>query len=584
MASFRQGIKQHWAIWLVILLSAPAKLIAAINMPWDIDIVPVVERNVQYALTPIGTLSSVAAYNLPMLEWIHLPAQWLTGNVWWTIVLTLMVFNALGTLAVYALSLDLFTDKRAALASAVFFTLSEVGISSAFTAWAQLLLPTYFALVTLCLWWWYQHERGRWLALAGILATAAFMTHFSALLLYPAMLVFALLVRAKWQWGWLMAGAIGILLMLMPYIQVQIERDFVDVRAFASQEVLVSDAVMASVQQYKPENQGVIPVDAPEPATDISPEPTAEPTTANPTENTPRPRWLRALDYAAEAPAWYVRAMTIAFQFRAQGIADLNPTLGMLADWLSRATVLLYAVSIGLAIWHIMRDWRTGNQKTSLLTLLRETPAGRLLILVIFLTTMITLMIATRTIDNPTYWMGFISVQWVIAGYAVSLLPDTRQMRVIILTALVIYGSIQSADRVLRVVQHDDSVFSFYNVGLYRHVADTANYIAADWSAENDADSLIVSYDILRENPNFWWVVAWHSIDESYRIGMTFDFLLSYHHGLYNSNRNPVGIADVVDNENQADYIVIYTPALERYTLDEYEVTQFGAIVVLEPR
>ncbi|MEL6527133.1 MAG: hypothetical protein AAFQ07_15630, partial [Chloroflexota bacterium] len=86
MASFWQLIKRHWAIWLVIALSAPAKLIAAINMPWDIDIVPVVERNVQYALTPIGTLSSVAAYNLPMLEWMHLPAQWLTGNVWWTIV------------------------------------------------------------------------------------------------------------------------------------------------------------------------------------------------------------------------------------------------------------------------------------------------------------------------------------------------------------------------------------------------------------------------------------------------------------------------------------------------------------------
>ncbi|MEO1163280.1 MAG: glycosyltransferase family 39 protein, partial [Chloroflexota bacterium] len=207
MASFWQLIKRHWTIWLVIALSAPAKLIAAINMPWDIDIVPVVERNVQYTLTPIGTLSSVAAYNLPMLEWMHLPAQWLTGNVWWTIVLTLMVFNALGTLAVYALSIDLFDDKRAALVSAVFFTLSEVGVSSTYTAWAQLLLPTYFVLVTLCLWWWYQREQGIWLALAGILATAAFMTHFSALLLYPAMLVFALLVRAKWQWGWLIAGA-----------------------------------------------------------------------------------------------------------------------------------------------------------------------------------------------------------------------------------------------------------------------------------------------------------------------------------------------------------------------------------------
>ncbi|MEO1643896.1 MAG: glycosyltransferase family 39 protein, partial [Chloroflexota bacterium] len=558
---------------------APAKLIAAINMPWDIDIVPVVERNVQYALTPIGTLSSVAAYNLPMLEWMHLPAQWLTGNVWWTIVLTLMVFNALGTLAVYALSIDLFDDKRAALVSAVFFTLSEVGVSSTYTAWAQLLLPTYFALVTLCLWWWYQREQGIWLALAGILATAAFMTHFSALLLYPAMLVFALLVRAKWQWGWLIAGAVSVLLLMMPYLQVQIERDFVDVRAFASQEVLVSDEVMASVQQYKPENQIFAePTEiVPEPAPEVT-IPEAQPT-PDAVPNEPRPRWLRVVDYALEAPIWYLRAMTTAFDFNLQGIAGVNPTLGMLTTWLLQTTVLLYGVSIGLAVWQVVRDWRT--EKTSLLTILRETPAGRLIVLVIFLTTMIALMIATRTIDNPTYWMGFMSVQWVMTGYALSLLPDTRNMLVVFIAIMLTYGGIQSADRILRVVQHDDSIFSFYNVGLYRHVSDTADYIAEDWSAENDADSLVVSYDILRENPNFWWVVAWNSIDDSYRIGMTFDFLLSYHHGLYNTNRNPVGIAE---GDNQPDYIVIYSPALERYMLDDYEVTQFGTIVVLEPR
>lgn len=556
-----------------MLLSLPAKIMAAHNMPWDIDIVPVVQRNVQYVFPPVGTLSSVAAYNLPMLQWLHLPAQWLTGNVWWTIFLTLVIFNALGTAAVYALAHDVYDDVRAASVATVLFTFSEVGISSAYTAWAQLLLPSYFALTMLCLWWWYARQQGWWLALAGILATAAFMTHFSAVLLYPAMLIFALLVRARWQWGWLLAGIFCVIVMLLPYTLVQIERDFVDARAFAVQEPLVSQAALAEVQQYKPENQNRPPNTAPNDTTDIAP-----PDTQIRISDAPRPRWLRALDYAVQAPQWYLRAMTTAFDFNTRGVASINPTLGATTTLFLQASQLVYGVSIAFAIWQALREWRTGKQ--SLHDVLVTTPAGRVLVLIVFLTVMIALMIATRTITNTTYWMGFASLQWVIAAYGVSLLPRKRAYLIAIVSTLILYAGVQSADRILRVTEHDDTAFSAYNISLYRHVANTVDYIAADWSAENDATTLTISYDILPDVPHFWWVPAWYTIDESYRIGMNFDFLLSFHYGLDNANRDPVGMLAA----GEADYIVIYSPSLERYDTDEYDITRFGAIIVLQPR
>ena len=244
-------LKQHGLFILILLISLPIKCATAQNMPWDIDIVPVVSRNVEYPFPPVGTLSSVAAYNLPMLEWLHLPAQWLTGDVWWTIFLTMLTFNLLSTTAVYTLGRSMF-NQRVAIIAAVLFTFSEVGISSSYTAWAQLLLPGFFAMVMMSLWLWYKQENGFWLAAAGVLSTAAFMTHFSALLLYPAMLAFAIVTRAKWQFKWLAIGTIAVLLMLTPYLMVQIDRDFIDLKAFASQELLVSDDVLAQYEIYKP--------------------------------------------------------------------------------------------------------------------------------------------------------------------------------------------------------------------------------------------------------------------------------------------------------------------------------------------
>ncbi|MGJ3237177.1 MAG: ArnT family glycosyltransferase [Anaerolineae bacterium] len=564
-------MRRHGLFMLVLALSVPIKIMTAHNLPWDIDIVPVVARNTDYLLTPVGTLSSVAAYNLPMLSWLHLPAQWLTGNVWWTIMLTMLGFNLLSTTALYALGLAMF-DRRVALIGATLFTFSEVGVSSSYTAWAQLLLPGFFAMTFLCLWLWIDRQRGVWLALAGIVATMAFMTHFSALLLYPAMLVIALLTRAKWQWRWLLVGAGAVFLMFLPYLRVQIERDFADVRAFARQQVLVDADVMAQYEIYKPgyrSQPAREPLNPPESIEQV----TEDLSEAGAIESLPDvrpeppPHWQRALDYAWQSPRWYWQALTYAFKISTPTLSTTFPILAPMLTLFYGMREVLMLLCIGAVSLQVIRQ----RQHPAVLTC---TPAGRWLLLLIANLTIITLMILTRTINNSSYWTGLMSLQFLMIAYSTTLLPHRRTVTVGLLLVMIAYMGLQSGERVLRIMQHDDDSFSPYNIAIYRHVEATVDYIAQDWQG---GDAVTINYDIIEDANYLWWVPAWHSIDPSYRMGMNFDFLLSYHHGIENRNLEPLGRTE------PADYIIVYTPSLDQYDLTQYSSARFGSIVVLKP-
>jgi hypothetical protein len=532
---------------LIFLASLPIKFAAAQNMPFDIDIVPVLERNLDYFLPPMGTLSSVAAYNMPMLEWLHLPAMWLSHNAWWAIFLTLIVFNLLGTIAVFRLS-EAFFGRGAAYAAAALFTFSEVGISSSYTAWAQLLLPSYFAITICCLWLWHSREKGIYLGLAGIMATAAFMSHFSAVLLYPAMLVFAWLNRTKWQWRWLLLGGMAVCLMLAPYMLFEAERGFIDLKAFLSQDALVADEVLEEYRPYSLPNQASDSVDE-------------SPVSTNPVpERVATSRFERVLAYVLSLPTLVFRALQAAFPIGSRGLDYFS--LGFIGQVVFAFPMLLFWIGLPLAWWR--RDEGARHY-------------GRI---AAFMAVILLLMALTRTLNDISYLMGFMSLQTIMAAYPISLLVNNGREksrsygRVLIALVLFLFCGLQIAERAGRLMLHDDTVFSAYNVSLYRHVSAAVDAIAADWQG---GDTLTISYDILPEMPNLWWTPVWNSIDPSYRMGMNFDFLLRYHYGLDNANQDAVG---TVEN---ADYLVIYSPAAERYTLSDYEIWRFGAIWVLKP-
>lgn len=546
---------------LIFLASLPIKLAAAqASMPFDVDMVPVLARGMEYALPPVGTLSSVAAYNMPGLQWIHLPALHLTQHAGTALLMTMLLFNALSTWALYKLAAGIF-DYRAGWIAAALLTFSETGISSAYTAWAQLLLPGYGVLVLLCLWWWIERERGYFLALAGIFATLAWMTHFSAVLLFPAMLVFALLARARWQWRWLLLGTLACALLLTPYMLFEAERDFADLRAFFSQRTLASPEAMQRAEAYKPEAvANAVPV----PSGDGE---SAAPAIAPPI-HTESSLLQRAANYLLQLPAQLVTALHINYLSAGstRGLEALIPGIVGTARLFLLLPVVASVAGITAALWGWLRLPR-GERS------LRQTDSGRMLLLGAFVGTLLLGFILTRTLTDTTYLMSLQSAQLVIAAGLLRQLAGERRGALLVGLLVLAFILTNATERLARIRIHDDTQFSLYNISLYRHISATADFIAQDWQ---DGDTLTIRYDLLPEMPGLWWVIAWNSVDPAYRMGMNFDFLLELHHGLRNLNQDAVGtVAD-------ADYIVVYLPGLARYDLEAYQQQRFGAIVVLK--
>jgi len=223
-------------------------------------------------------------------------------------------------------------------------------------------------------------------------------------------------------------------------------------------------------------------------------------------------------------------------------------------------------------------------RKQGIFSALVEREAGRAMLILIFMLTIAVGFVLTRSQDQTTYWTGFLSLQILLIAYLFSgmlgVVEDKPFPRAIVLVGwaliLAVLAILPPAERAARVLTHEDEVYSRYNVSLLRHVESATDYIAADWFASGD-EALTVSYDIYPEMNNLWWVPAWSSIDPTYGMGMNFDFLLELHHGLQNSNSDPIGFVE------EYDYLVIYEPGLERYNIDQFEVQQFGTIFVLKP-
>jgi 4-amino-4-deoxy-L-arabinose transferase-like glycosyltransferase len=594
----RLDARLRWRLLFLglLLLSVLVKLAAAQNMPWDIDYVPVIERGWRFLqgdmpFPAYGTLSSVAAYNMPFLVWLHLPALALTNDVFLTILITMMSFHLVGSLAVYRLGEAMF-GARAGFLAGVLFTWSSTGISGAYTAWAQHLLPGFFVLVLLCLWEWQQQGRGIFLAAAGVLSVAAFMTHFAAVLLFPAMLVFALLTRARWQWGWLAVGTVVSLLLLSPYVVFQVNQDFADIRAFLSQENRVPDDILDGYEAYNRTGERPVRPSQTDPSevtpsaetnTSVTSATSSSPQTVPSAPSAPGSTVTRIVNAALDVPGDMLSIFNLYFIASAQHLTQVLPVAGTLLIALIYGLHGLFWVALLMALWQAGRAWWQGDRTfTSLSQTLTETAPGRVLLVFGFCGVIAAGIILTRNVHERTYYLGFASVQWLPVAYALHQLATwlsewrirERVLNISLVVLMLLYAGLNGGQRLVRLHLHDDSVYSRYNIALYRHVDNTVDYIASDWDGDK---TLSVRYDIFPEMQNFWWVAAWHEIDPFYRIGMNFDFLLEMQHGLHNTSTDRLG------ETNDADYTVVYQPGLTRYDLSAYEVARFGAIYVLKP-
>jgi hypothetical protein len=564
-------LKRHPHLALVVLLwlmSVPVKLIAAQNMVFDMDFVPVVARGEAFftggAFPVYGTLSSVAAYNMPMLVWLHLPARLFTTNPYHVMLWTLLAFNAVSTLYIYGAGAACFRPGVGVIAAAL-FAFSETGITSSYTAWAQLLLPGFFAMTLYYLVRWQQTGRGRHMALTGIMALAAFMTHFAAVMLFPAILGWILVARPRWSWRGLAIGAGVGALLVAPYLLFQTQRDFVDIRAFLTRQ----NPIPAEIRQAA-EVKGWQTTTSPLNQQLSGMTPTAPETTSSPFSAS---RLERAVAFVLAIPGH----LRVVFPETMVSFVEFPALQGMN---LVLALAFLFGIVMATRRTFIAYRQSTGRRLYRLHSAFTTTEAGYVLLILGWMIVICLGLIATRATPDAqsTYYMGLLTPQCLLVAYTLGLLLDTawrwRTALVVLLVAL--YISAASAERLARVATHDATQYMPMNAWLYRSMEAATDFIAADWGERTNAP--IIAYDILPEMGNQWWILAWHTVDPLYRFGAGYDLLLQANHGLHNANQNVDGMAD------QPDYILVYTPGLARYDLTLYSHRQFGALHILKPR
>ena len=581
--------RHAWLLIFIFLLSVPIKLLASTQLVWEIDYVPVIQRGISWldggAFPASGTLSSVAAFNLPFLVWLQLPVMFFTRHIPTILILTQLIWNFLGTVFVYRLGREMFRPTIG-LIGATIFTFTDVSIAGSYTAWAQLLLPTFYVIVLYLLYQWRRSGHDRYPALCLIVTTAAFMTHFSAVLLYGVIIGVGVIVRLPLRWRGLLMGIVASLLMLSPYLAFQVEREFVDLKAFFTRQTTIPQAVLDRYAYLKPEAQfSNTPVSIPD--GDDSPllnRPDDEPV--------PPSRLERALLWGLSVPQQYLEGMALMFGTQLGNLRTYILPLYLINEALRIGTILLlcggYSIGFVRFVRHLRTYWRTHDKTTlkdryaSLGTVLVTTEAGSVMFILVFVLILLTGLIITRASPStqPTYYTGLLGIELLVIAYALTRLLEkfvsSRSVGKWLLIGLVASIAILPAlDRVVRVTTHNDEQFTPFNVWLYSSMEDATDWIADDW---DDGDSLTVAYDILPELPQFWWVAPWHTIDETYRIGMAYDALLEINHGLTNLNASPVGIAEL------PDYLIVFEHGLSRYEVDDYQVETFGAIHVLKPK
>ena len=568
------------AFALLLIASAALKLYASQLLAWEVDYVPVIARGQMWIdggdFPVVGTLSSVGAFNMPFLVWMQLPALLVTRDVRLALVSTQLAFNLLTTCIVYRLGSDLF-DRRAGLLAAMLFSFSDVGIAGAYTAWAQLQLPLFFTLFATFLIRWKRQNRAWQAALTVIAATAALMTHFAAALLYGVLAVMRFALGLPLNRRGLLAGLLISFIMLAPYLVYQASVDFVDLKAHVARHSRVSAEILAQFDSLKPMGRAAkdraaeakVVADAPPPETQNS-------------------RLERGLTWLLGIPSQIVAGLRLTFSGDLLSLRQHQPSLYAIFPALRILLEACFWYGFVAAAYQFARQWRAALSARAIVegrraagwrlaqNLMVKAAAGRNLTLVLLIVIFITgLCLARAGPDTqPSYTYGVVGLQFLTCAYAVYSMASHRRLQFLASALVFIYAGLGAYDAVIKVFHHDPAQDSPLNLNLYSSINDAARFIAFDWTEEG---AINVSYDLLPEMPQLWWVLPWHTVDESYRLGMALDYLLMSYFGLHNSNRNPLGISD------NPDYIVTSARGLARYHLAEFQLAQFGALYVLKP-
>jgi len=547
-------------LWLALILIGIWWCLNPISYGWSADMVAViraVEQFSKHGVFPVkGILSSIAAYNMPGLIWLLLPASLIFSDPRWISMATAIPLNLLAAFILYKLSSRLM-HSNLALVCVITYCLSPLTFGWSRSLWAQHYLEAFYIIIVYFLVGWAIDRKVCYGATAIVFIVYATMIHFSALVLLGAWVVVWLLWRPPIRLSRMLLALLVCAILLTPYLYFQIERDFQDLKAFVVGKGQLNEN-MTTPKQSVEDNAHAL---------------------------------------SATIKSWgmnVLRAPKELLQLLVANFIPINWKANVVVIFLSLHRCLLGIMFFGGIVALFISSIRTITPYFRLLLYNRATAEFTGFVSLfgkkeqfycIILTVIIVPLLAIALMgysQRKSFVLPFLPFQC-IAGFLLlqlvqsKLTSKAKFRRIASISIAVLLGVILSsgfcASILYGIIGGHSHPFNEEKF-LQRRISD---FIVSDMKS-NGLKKISISYDIVEERQAWSFIPKFHSIDPTYHVGMEFNYFLEKHSEL----SLPQPVADGL-NPN-ARYVIVYQEGVKRYDRSKYIKHDFEEFAVLIKR
>lgn len=519
-----------------------------------VAVIKAVEQFSKHGVFPVkGILSSVAAYNMPGLVWLLLPASLIFSDPSWIAMATAIPLNLLAAVILYKLSSRLM-HRNLALACMITYCLSPLTFEWSRSLWAQHYLGAFYIFIVYFLAGWAIDRKVCYGATAIVFIVYATMIHLSSLVLLGAWGVVWLLWRPPIRFSRMLLALLVCAILLTPYLYFQIERDFQDLKAFVVGKSLLNEHMTAPDQSVE-DSAGALSVTIKSWGVSAA----------------RAPEGLLQLLMANFVPIfWKANAFVIFFSFHRclLGIIFFGG-IGALF-FLSIRTITRY--------FRLLRYDRATAGFTGFVSLFDKKEQSHWMMLTVIIVPLLAIALMGYS-QRKSFALPFFPFQCIVGFLLLQLVQSTLTSkaglrRVAPISIAVLLGVILSSGfcaYILYAITGGHSPPLNEEKFLQKRISD---FIVSDMKS-NGLKKISISYDVVEERQIWRFIPKFHSIDPMYHVGMEFNYFLEKHSEV----SLPQPVADGLRPD--ARYVIVFQEGVKRYDRAKYIKYDFEQFAVL---
>lgn len=499
----------HIALGFVIMLYSIAviALVPTNSAFYDaVQVLYLLKRSIAAGVIPVhGILNSQMLYNPPFFVWHYYLPAWFTADPGLVFIIPNLIAQLTTIGLLYLIGRDYFRPTTG-LVAATIYAFSPLGLEFGRVGWAYAHAAPLYVAIVFCLFRWLISNRNGYIVPLIVLCGWVTGVHLAGALSFFVVGSAVLVRRTLPPVRPLLLGVGLMLLVWLPFLGFQVQRNFVDIIGLVQPRSDLPDPTELSLL-CPPDWDATIPK-------------------AKLSEGVTFDRFLSSLHRASYIPYNAFAPWTLDERILALVLAPV------------------FYVALGMLLWRSVR--RTA------------TPAEQLLLIVMVVPLVLQSLTPFHAEERPDVTWIWFGVQTLVLGYALTVphVMQTRPAQIAVLIALSVMISFHSYQ--IGLVLH-----AWVRGDLYDRRQEVADVIAAD-AAQRGLEQVAIRYDLVRDDPFECLGIRMNTISDTTYTGNEFDYYLEYMHQLSNTAKARDGWVET------PDYVVARatSPAAAAYTAD----------------